>query len=379
MVRHRVPNRSSGKEGPIRPPKGIHGTKPSSKSPFSLTHAIGTGLVLGVCAYFGYHGYWQTRVNTPLSAPRVVDQSGLDVPSRYWGSYRPGVYFGLKTRSPHDLLAGLMWFLPDQVMSKNDIGFRHWCEQGDNLARYGWIKHDGEIFGLQEILDRNIKLTTSFMKRTGGEHGGDWTARIKVEPLESKKKPDSKPSTVSLFFYVGIDEGGDGNLNPVLNHQDVNHMEEISGRTSNLGSFRVKFVDNGSVKQHFHAQIMSPGPQSYTDLVMKQLRRFDKNIIGLDANPNLPSGNPDLLVYQVNVNAPFEMDIVFESDSNVAGRIEGELSGKLYSQALAALSREYDTRFEGTFRLQQKGFSVEEINFAQAAINIVASLRAGPV
>lgn len=57
------------------------------------------------------------------------------------------------------------------------------------MNSYGWLKHDGENFGVQEILDRNLKLTTSFVKRIGGRHGGDWTARVRVE---SNVKTDEK-------------------------------------------------------------------------------------------------------------------------------------------------------------------------------------------
>ena len=42
----------------------------------------------------------------------MVKESGLDVPDRFWGSYRPGVYFGMKSRSAKDVVTGLMWFLP---------------------------------------------------------------------------------------------------------------------------------------------------------------------------------------------------------------------------------------------------------------------------
>ena len=71
------------------------------------------GLVsLIAVGYFCYQGYLETRVNTPLDYPKVVRQSGLDVPDRFWGSYRPGVYFGMKTRSAKDIVTGLMWFLP---------------------------------------------------------------------------------------------------------------------------------------------------------------------------------------------------------------------------------------------------------------------------
>lgn len=45
----------------------------------------------------------------------MVQNIGLDDPERYWGSYRPGLYFGLKTRDPHSLQMGLMWFSPMRI------------------------------------------------------------------------------------------------------------------------------------------------------------------------------------------------------------------------------------------------------------------------
>ena len=143
-------------------------------------------------------GYLETRINTPLNVPKVVSKTGLAVPSLFWGSYRPGVYFGLKTRSPADLLTGMMWMLPDKVnlnfsgfsvhikkivgktikklwfsidyishwtfssffeqIEPQNLGLRHWCEQGDNLDSYGWKKHDGKNFGIQKIQDRGVHV-----------------------------------------------------------------------------------------------------------------------------------------------------------------------------------------------------------------------------
>lgn len=39
-------------------------------------------------------------------------KSGLAVRDRYWGTYRPGNYFGLKTREPYSPVMGLMWYFP---------------------------------------------------------------------------------------------------------------------------------------------------------------------------------------------------------------------------------------------------------------------------
>lgn len=42
----------------------------------------------------------------------MVESSAHEFAERYWGSYRPGNYFGLKTRDPESLVMGLMWFSP---------------------------------------------------------------------------------------------------------------------------------------------------------------------------------------------------------------------------------------------------------------------------
>jgi mannosyl-oligosaccharide glucosidase len=46
----------------------------------------------------------------------MVAKTGLEVPDRYWGSYRPGVYFGMATREPHSPVLGLMWYSPNKLI-----------------------------------------------------------------------------------------------------------------------------------------------------------------------------------------------------------------------------------------------------------------------
>lgn len=73
-------------------------------------------------------------------------------------------------------MTGLMWF--PQYAPDGQLTIRHTCEQSDGLLKYGWLKHDGTNFGSQEIVDKDFTLVTDFVKRLGGDHGGDWTARI---------------------------------------------------------------------------------------------------------------------------------------------------------------------------------------------------------
>lgn len=77
---------------------------------------------------------------------------------------------------------GLMWM---SQFSPTGVNLRHTCEQGDGLRSYGWLMHDGINFGMQQIQDTDFTLTTTFVKRSGGEHGGDWTWRIVGKQLVS--------------------------------------------------------------------------------------------------------------------------------------------------------------------------------------------------
>lgn len=59
---------------------------------------------------------------------------------------------------------------------------------GDRLPKYGWIAHDGQGFGMQDIVERNFMLRTEFVKRPGGDHGGDWSWRITGRGVGSQRK-----------------------------------------------------------------------------------------------------------------------------------------------------------------------------------------------
>lgn len=50
----------------------------------------------------------------------MVVKAGLEVPEQFWGSYRPGTYFGLKTRDPASLVTGLMWYFPKKLRPGGD-------------------------------------------------------------------------------------------------------------------------------------------------------------------------------------------------------------------------------------------------------------------
>ena len=92
-------------------------------------------------------------------------------------------------------MTGLMWFA--QYPHDGKLAIRHTCEQGDGLHKYGWLKHDGVNCGTQEIIDHDFVLTTEFVKSAGGDHGGEWTARISGRELVSEWY-----STLGLWLVI---------------------------------------------------------------------------------------------------------------------------------------------------------------------------------
>lgn len=130
-----------------------------------------------------------------------------------WGGYRPGIYFGMKTRSPVAMSTGILW-----VGSKTGRnGLRHDTNQ-DELAQFEWIKHDGKHYGRQTLTDESCKMelcTTFIVKELSNIPHVDcaatrlkihldssWIQRIEVKSLYDDKEYDRQKS---LFFYVGFE------------------------------------------------------------------------------------------------------------------------------------------------------------------------------
>ncbi len=74
---------------------------------------ISIGLCIFSLIWFFYALYMRSslarRVVTLHPSPRVLDgnsSSPAVSPERYWGTYRPQVYFGMKTRSPRSVVTG---------------------------------------------------------------------------------------------------------------------------------------------------------------------------------------------------------------------------------------------------------------------------------
>ncbi|KAB0802437.1 hypothetical protein PPYR_04623 [Photinus pyralis] len=333
-------------------------------------HFIGC-ICFGIAASVGYMGYLETRVNTPYDDKKMVVKSGLDIPERFWGTYRPGVYFGLKTRDPYSLVTGLMWYFPKRLRPGGD-GIRHWCEQGDGLEKYAWLQHDGSNFGVQEIQDGPFLLRTSFVKRLGGNHGGDWTVRIEVDV--KNKNQISKGEEVSLIWYTALDENSKGNIET---SNTGSSLTGVRGDTPGLGEFTIKLFNfTGTVSHESYLSTVAPGLHLLKETVISSLRlaqdkpNASKRVVL--AGELLPATGgtkvpPNFIATQVTGKIPFALDVTFESGS--FGTRQNTLVGQTYTETLSWHQTRFDQRFEDTFHLKRKGYQAKEIYFAQTALS----------
>lgn len=324
--------------------------------------------VMIIAVSFSYIGYLETRVNTPYDNKRTIIKSGLDVPEKFWGTYRPGTYFGLKTRDKESLVTGLMWYFPRRLKPGGD-GIRHWCEQSDNLDRYGWLKHDGVNFGVQEIVDNPFIFTTSFIKKSGGSHGGDWSARIDVKTMPDYSIFEGEE--VSLIWYVALDETTKGQI---WSSNSETTFTGIKGETEGLGQFSIKLTNHsGLTDSESFLMTRTPGLHLLREVTISSLRLVQK---GKDSKKrvmlagNLLQGdekNSNFVATQITGIVPFTLDVIFESGS--FGVREETLSGQTYTNLLEKHKSTFNEKFEKVFNLKQKGFNTKSIKFAQAALS----------
>ncbi|BET01617.1 Mannosyl oligosaccharide glucosidase [Nesidiocoris tenuis] len=341
-----------------------HKEKEEEKSSNMSIKTILTFVCLGIACCVGYKGYLETRVNTPFDSQKVVTKTGLAVPEIYWGSYRPGTYFGLKTREPYSPVMGLMWYFPSKL-GFNGEGIRHWCEQGDNLEHYAWSQHDGKTFGIQNIVDGPVVFRTSFVKRIGGTNGGDWTARIGVYPNGDALEDE----TISLVFYTAIEpQTNKGKLAP----STFSHITGVVGETKELGKFVVKYHNiSGRIVRESYLSVEAKGLQLLKETIVTTLRVVPDKSTGT-RHLVLPGDltqfkeqqmAPNFVATQLEVTVPFEMDVVFESGSFIDR--PNTLSGHVYERELLQRADSFHKKFENTFELKKKNFTDEYIDFAK--------------
>lgn len=138
---------------------------------------------------------WLTHGPLPVAKDQAIPGAN-NMP--LWGSYRPDVFFGMKTRSPNALATGLAWTSIGNVGNK----LRHAVHQ-DEITLFHWLRHNGKTFGQQELIDRTAgqRLLTSFITATSSDlEQPSWIQRINSYSIQKTQQPQRR-----LFFYFGVE------------------------------------------------------------------------------------------------------------------------------------------------------------------------------
>ncbi|RUS26055.1 glycoside hydrolase [Jimgerdemannia flammicorona] len=326
--------------------------------------------------------------------------------SLLWGTYRPNLYFGTRPRLPESLMTGLMWFNADTIEGYKNI--RHACDQGDNLAGYGYHKHDGRSFAMQRIRDEhnNVVITTEFIKVPGGKHGGEWGVRI-------KGKPDSEGvPTTAVLFYVGVEGDGGIDLMNKLDKQGLLSPVKFEGDTPDLGDFSIQIVDGKKMRMYMVSYIRIvilnlPSPSGLLNNVPEsnpldvdlsrthfwgtpvsdgdiwrakdfvaehivnsanaKISQYEQEDITAGINALFTLNNvvrdedaANFYVVQKVYRGAFQFDVFFRSDS-----ASTHIDAQTFTSRLDASSAAFDARFERTFGLDAKGYNAEQVEFAR--------------
>lgn len=149
-----------------------------------------------------YASSWTAHPLSTLDGEGDLQKSGFKRPK--WGSFRPGIYFGMKDAStpsqeiPASPVTGILW----GTQNSKHKGLRHQTQQ-DELKSFDWMEHDGRSYGKERMVDRTLELevNASFVipKEIGGKNSDNviWAQRILVSPLN-----DGNLDKASLQFYM---------------------------------------------------------------------------------------------------------------------------------------------------------------------------------
>ncbi|KAI9338229.1 glycoside hydrolase [Obelidium mucronatum] len=319
--------------------------------------------------------------------------------SLFWGSYRPNVYFGTRSRSADSVLSGLMWHGVGDYSGFRNI--RHTCEQGDNLEAYAWLEHDGRSYGSQTIKDgaNNVAIKTEFVKVAGGSNGGEWTVRISGTPID-----EDQETAIAVYFYTALTSDGSFQLLDTASAKRGLKRVQLNGEIPSLGKFAFFIHDDIGNSE---PEVTKSEFRTFADLTKTQYTAFNvpvdttwkvKDLLSerllADAqafvkkhavatpkpphafalhNKGVSEGN--IFVFQKMLRAPFQFDVAFVSqsahpESDLLGPTDArDLVGDALTLKLAQQKKAFHARFEKTFKLKAKGFNKEQVAFGEMMLS----------
>lgn len=168
---------------------------------------------------------------------------------------------------------------------------------------------------------------------------------------------------------------GTGKLTRIVNG---GKLSEIHGRTPLLGEFKLVFKKPaGKVLLNSYLSSYVDDIYNSKDAIMNKLQyktkpndRSQRPLVGLPGDLKDNHGrSPNFFVYQVTLQLPFQIDVVFESRDEHVNERQESLTGDVFAREIKLKREMFNSHFENVFELSSKGFSEEQVNFAKAALS----------
>eukprot|EP00850_Spirogloea_muscicola_P002227 SM000008S22316 [mRNA] locus=s8:1007219:1015250:+ [translate_table: standard] len=258
---------------------------------------------------------------------------------------------------------------PSRCLADGGLSLRHTCEESDRLARYGWLRHNGESFGRQEILDDQRLITTSFVKsfEPGAGYGGSWAARFEVTEPSSSKEEYSDPLRKAVAIFYMVDEGG-GELAPPREMPLASGSVVASGSDKTVGEWELTLHVQSWADVSW-VGLQTAHMHNITDLMMQvYIQQFrERQIVEL---PNSSMHHPNLIAIQVSAKPPLQVDFSFVSGLKIfrGSSRAHQLAGEKLSAMLKQEEDKFDSKFERIFSFPAEVDSTDK-DIAKAALS----------
>ena len=343
----------------MAPKKKDKQKKPSSRNGIGMVGAVAAVLLAMVIGFSFGPSDLICSVKVALSSflepeytyPPWEHHSADYNSSMLWGSYRPHVYFGMRTRTPKGVLTGITW-------RSAQSGLRHNAEDGEHVT-FGWQIHDGVSFGHQVINDREngMEMAVHMVKKPYGVKGGHWAVRFEGRAMRP----------IRWGHYI-VMEG----LEALSVTDNTQADALLTGETDALGRFSL---------------VLSRDHAGYSNATWsiegKKVKKDPWDVLA--ARPPFRSklkGDENVVMVTTLLKGDFRIEVTLLSHEDQAvtgvvgtvaqaqhtlhglGLLQCGLSG-----TLAQRHQAYEKRFEATFHLKDKGFDSQHIAMAKMGLS----------
>ncbi|EFC46349.1 glycosyl hydrolase family protein [Naegleria gruberi] len=364
----------------------------------------------------------ELETNNCIHRSDPVFQTTLYNHTMKWGTYRPQVIFGMKTRNPKSVITGLMWNRADTWDGVNKM--RHNSNMDFNNVVYGWNRHDGQNFAMQTIKDHenSLQIETRMMKHVSentfvpsvNEKGGDWTVRLIGKELKQMKTKQA----MSVCFYIALENDGEGSfrISGIQGSKKQglpsNLPVIIRGNSGDIGDFSMYFTSNEKSQVDEHANFYFYGvkrtpsdvwkigdevkemfssqmKKSFQQMIEDQQERRQKGLpeqkdypIPIATLPNFIEEDSNILVIQKFFYAPFDLNVAFLSHeqhpdifSNFQIKQHGSDHIDNFDNNIKQLKTCFEQKFQETFNLKEKNLKEDEKEMTMYALsNLVGGI-----